>query len=114
MTRYLLPDREEALIIERPALAGYVWVTHPKLGVIQMPDTPDNLTPPEPPDGTVLMSSDGDVIARRDHWAEAHSPHERWFSLADKERYFWPDICNAWKPSDMTQLVRAQDEEEGK
>lgn len=95
MTRYLLPDRNEAeVIIGRPADEGYVWVRHPRLGAIQMPDVPTNITPPEPPNRSIWLDTDNcQVWQRNDDWARDHAPHERWFGTGEKGAQFWPDLC---------------------
>ncbi len=104
MTRYLLPDREEVEILDRPTEPGYLWVNHPKLGIIQMPDTPTNITPPEPDNNTIWLDPSGAIITRADHWAPDHAPECRWLATGERARMFWPDVCTIWDTRNWSEL----------
>lgn len=95
MTRYLMPNRVEAdIVTDRPTEPGYVWLNHPELGLIQMPDSPKHITPSEPDDATIwLDTSTLTVWHRHDDWAPSHAPTSRWYSTAGTEHGFWPDVC---------------------
>lgn len=95
MTRYLMPDRVEAdIVADRSTEPGYVWLNHPELGLIQMADTRDRLTPSEPDNETVWFDPRTSTVwQRRNDWAPEHAPERCWYSTSGVQDEFWPDVC---------------------